>query len=149
MKKKHLYIALGVVVALMVLSTVGMDYLWGKVLDYSPVLEENWNIVLPGEAKPDTLYGVDESELHLSYHVITCKDASYFETMLPWSEIDEETKETAVAWLGEMGQQDEVCPQWENCRVWEREREDGSQLFFFWDRERILLHVLERFSENP
>ena len=146
MEKKHLYIALGVVVALMVLSTVGMDHLWGKVLDYSPYLEENWDVVLPEKAKCDTLYGVDESELNLSYHVITCKEASYFETMLPWSEIDEDTKETAKGWLEEMKQTEEVCPDWENCRVWQKDREDGSQLFFFWDQDRILLHVLEHFA---
>ena len=148
MERKHLIIALVVVGVLMVLSPLGMDYLWKKALDYTPTLEESWDLVLPEDAESDTLYGMGGSATGPCYHIITCKDASYFETMLPWSDIDPDTMETAKEWLEELSLDEEVCPQWENCRFWERDRDDGSRLFLLWDRDRILLHVLEYLAEE-
>ena len=148
MQKKHLIIALAAVILLMIVSTFVMDHLWTKVLDYSPIMEENWGIALPGEAKCETLYGSDETADGPCCHIITYKNVSYIDTMLPWGSAGEDDIETAKLWLTELDISEELWPAWDNCRVWESTRDDGSRLLILWDEDAVLLYVLEYFAEE-
>ncbi|MBQ9392754.1 MAG: hypothetical protein IJU18_02010 [Oscillospiraceae bacterium] len=148
MQRKHLTILLVVVGALMILSTVGMDFLWGKMLDYTPVLNERWGLNTPSEAKWDTIYGSQETDSGAVCHVLTYKNAEPLESMVPWGVAGDEDVQTAKEWLGTLELNEEkYWPRWEQCRYYEAEKTGGERLMIFWDSENIILYVLEWFPE--
>lgn len=143
MKRKHLIIALVVVGALMIASTVGMDYLWGRVLDYTPTMRQTWELSMPSAAKWETLFGSEETEEGVMCHVLTYKKEEVVAQMLDWEAVSDEAQQTATTWLGEMEITEELWPKWEQCRFYGQEKDDGDRLLLFWDSESILLYVLE------
>ena len=149
MQRKHFIIALIVVGVLMIASTAGMDFLWGKVLDYTPSLRSNWALDVPKDAKWETLYGSDETEDAVQCHILTYKNEEPVESMVAWTSVTAGERSVLESWLRSAEMAEEYWPVWEQCLFYAKDGDGGERLALFWDRGNVLLYVLESQTETP
>ena len=126
-----------------------------KAPSYSVAIEANWGISLPYKALCSQVYAKDSGPSFLGdgvrYHVFEYKYEDYIDLMFAWSAAEHETlhyasvSEAADTWLDEIEVPDDMRPDYDACGSWHRSKEDNSEIIFFWDSERNLLHVVENF----
>ena len=126
-----------------------------KAPSYSVAMEANWGISLPYKALCSQVYAKDSGPSFLGdgvrYHVFEYKYEDYIDLMFAWSAAEHETlhfarvSEAADAWLDEIEVPENMRPDYNVCGSWHRSKEDNSEIIFFWDSERNLLHVVENF----
>lgn len=132
----------------MIVSTAGMDFLWGKVLDYTPVLRSNWALDVPKDAKWETLYGSDATEETLQCHILTYQNEEPVEAMVAWTGVTAREQAELESWLSGTEMAEEYWPRWDQCLFYEKNGEEGGRLALFWDRGNVLLYVLESSTES-
>lgn len=149
MKRKKWLIAVAAIVI------IGLVIASGCVPSYASVLEKNWGISLPWQARLREVYEADLGpSFHgdgVRYHVFSYKYEDYIDLIFAWTSNEHETKyfdtvsQAAEAWLDEINVPAKERPDYDRCFSWNKSKSDNSEIIFFWDTEQNLLYVIENF----
>ena len=122
---------------------------------YSHTMKINWGVSLPVKALCTEVYEKDSgSSFHgdgIRYHVFSYKYEDYIDLMFAWTSTEyptnyyATTSEAAEAWLDEIDVPDDKRPDYTNCCLWHKSKEDNSEIIFFWDNEQNLIYIVENF----
>lgn len=154
MKKKTVLIIF-IVNMLVAALAIGGFKIWHRMNDYDWVLEANWHLTLPKEAKCHEIFEQnDEPSFHgdgFRYHVFSYQDEATIETWLPWKEEEGTTKfhglyaQSAEAWLDAIFVPAEQRPRYEGSVYWYEKQDDNSEILVIWNRDEQLLYIVESF----
>ena len=137
------------------LLAVAVSIGWRALSDYSRVIEANWGITLPWQARLTEVYQRDSgASFHgdgVRYHVYSYQYEDYIDLMFAWPPTEyptnyyATTSEAAGAWLDEIDVPADKRPNYANCSSWHTSQKDNSEIIFFWDSEQNLLYIVENF----
>ena len=154
MKKETARIIL-IVSLLIAAFAAGGFKIWYSMNDYDWVLEANWHLTLPKEAKCHEVFEQnDEPSFHgdgFRYHVFSYQDEEAVKAWLPWQEEEGTTiyhglyAESAETWLDAIFVLAEQRPRYEGSVYWYEKQDDNSEILVIWNRDEQLLYIVESF----
>lgn len=140
---------------ILLLAVVVFPFFFSRNSSYLSVIEANWELTFPEDARWKLLYQADSGPSPHGdgwrYHVYAYEQEEVAASMLPWSRetgktvFQESYSLAAETWLNAIQVPQEERPDYDACLVWFSSQHDNSQILIFRDPQRKTLYVAENF----
>ena len=146
-KRRSIAIAVGIFCGLIFLTGT---FVWNRMTDYSSVLEANWDIALPKDARYTEVYEAHSEAGWMGdgvrYHVFSYKNGEAMTLLLADERLlPADSGTPADVLLDEISVPAEERPAYDACTIRYRKQADNDTLYLLLDSERNRLYIVESF----